>query len=243
VAILETVSTQPWLRLDREKAVIMKPTIQSQIPTSAVHRALVMVDIENSTGRRDPIKARLRSTLYQLLETALQTSGISPRHRDAVVDRGDGALMLIHPADHIPKSLLFASFVPTIDTLVAEHNCAYPHLEIRLRVALHAGEINHDARGPFGEAIDLTCRLLDAPELKAVLKHGPAPTALAVSHHLYDTVIRQQYAGIDPVDYEPLIRLNLAGGERQGWVCTARPSSPFDARVDAAPARARVRVV
>ena len=196
----------------------MRITSGQPTPDSPVHRAILVVDIENSTGRRDPEKARLRRRLYHLLEDALQMSGVSPADRDALVDRGDGVLVLIHPADHLPKSLLLTMLAPALDALVLEHNGAFPHLRLGLRMALHAGEIHHDPQGPFGEAIDLACRLLDSPELKATLKRGSAPTALAVSHHLYDTIVRHQYAGIDAAVYQPLIRVNLADTVRRGWV-------------------------
>jgi hypothetical protein len=54
-----------------------------------VHRTLFVVDIENSTARADPVKARLRRVLYRLLDEALRRSGISPRDRDRPVDRGE----------------------------------------------------------------------------------------------------------------------------------------------------------
>jgi len=94
-------------------------------------------------------------------------------------------------------------------------------------VAVHAGEVHYDPQGPFGEAIDLTCRLLDAPDLKNTLKRGAASIALAVSHHLYDTVIRQQYAGIDAMSFQPLLHVCLGGTVRQGWVFQQRAPSGF----------------
>jgi hypothetical protein len=201
---------------------VTKPTTEPQIPIGSVHRALLVVDIENSTGRRDPVKARLRHELYHLLEEALRTSGILPRHRDALIDRGDGVLVLIHPADHLPKALLLTTLVPTLDRLLAEHNAAFPQLAFRLRVVVHAGEVHYDLRGAFGEAIDLICRLLNAPELKATLRQGEAPTALAVSHHVYDTVVRHDHAGIADQAFQPLIRVDVGGTVRHGWVLLTR---------------------
>ncbi len=193
-----------------------------------VHRALFVVDIENSTARRDPVKARLRGVLYQLLDEALRTSRIAPGDRDRLVDRGDGVLVLIKPADHIPKSNLFTVLVPTLERLVEQHNRNSPELALRLRMAVHAGEVHHDEHGPFGEAIDLTCRLLDSPELKAALGSASSSTVLAVSHHLYEAIIRHQYDGIDATGYSPLIHVELVGKARQGWLrtgqATPRPS-------------------
>src|SRR4051794_15240042 len=58
---------------------------------SPVYRTIVAVDIEGSTARTDVAKARLRAVLYDLLEAALYACGIAEKHRDPLVDRGDGA--------------------------------------------------------------------------------------------------------------------------------------------------------
>jgi hypothetical protein len=67
------------------------------------HRAVIAVDIERSTSHPDPVKAELRSKLYELFDAALHTAGIGRRHRDGFTDRGDGILALIHPADQAPQ--------------------------------------------------------------------------------------------------------------------------------------------
>jgi hypothetical protein len=198
----------------------IQPEVHQLITGRPVHRVLLVVDVENSTFRRDPVKAQLRQVLYRILDEALHTSGISPPYCDSLVDRGDGALVLIRPADHIPKSNLFTNLIPTLDHLVDKHNDDCPRLALRLRIAVHAGEIHHDEQGPFGEAIDLTCRLLDSPELKAALKQTSSSTVLAVSEHLYDVIIKHEYDGIDAARYSPHLRVDIAGASRQGWLCT-----------------------
>jgi class 3 adenylate cyclase len=208
--------TQPYRTGQEQRPV------HQLIASRPVHRTLLVVDIENSTSRRDPIKAQLRQVLYRILDEALRTSGISQTYRDPLVDRGDGILLLIRPADHLPKSSLFTTLVPALDHLVERHNEDCPRLALRLRIAIHAGEIHHDTQGPFGEAIDLTCRLLDSPELKAALNQTTSSTALAVSEHLYDVIIKHQYDGIDATMYSRQLRVDFAGAIRQGWLRTDR---------------------
>jgi hypothetical protein len=67
------------------------------------HRAIVALDIEQSTSRPDPVKAEFRRTLYDLSDQALRSAGICRRHRDRFTDRGDGLLALIHPVTRPPK--------------------------------------------------------------------------------------------------------------------------------------------
>ena len=53
-----------------------------------------------------------------------------------------------------------------------------------IRSGLHAGEIHYDSRAPFGEALDVAFRLLDARELKRALRDTSAPLVHVVSNDL-----------------------------------------------------------
>src|SRR5436190_10855766 len=159
-------------------------------PVLPLHRAIVAVDVECSTTRTNPAKAELRQNMYDVLESALRECGIVEQHRDELVDRGDGALVLVHPVDHLPKTLLLNLFIPALIQLVADHNAHKPNHWFRLRSAVHAGEVHFDRRGAFGEAIDITCRLLDAPELKVQLSQTTAPLVLVVSDDIYRSLVR-----------------------------------------------------
>ncbi|HEV8563188.1 MAG TPA: hypothetical protein VGR06_43285 [Actinophytocola sp.] len=83
---------------------------------------------------------------------------------------------------------------------------------------MHAGEIHYDSRGPFGEALDIACRLVDAPELKQATRSTSAPLVLAVSDHIFQSVVRHRYSGIDDNAYQPLVRMDIGGREHRGWI-------------------------
>ena len=183
------------------------------------HRNIVAVDIEGSTTRTNPAKGRLRHTMYDLFEAALRTSGILEDHRDALIDRGDGVLALIHPVDEAPKTLLLNTFVPTLSQLLVEHNERAPLHQLRLRAAVHAGEVHYDRQGCFGEALDITFRLLDAPEVKIKLSQSEAPMVLVVSDDIYRSVVRHCYEGIDCGAFQQLVRVRVAGQHHRGWLC------------------------
>jgi class 3 adenylate cyclase len=183
------------------------------------HRTIVAVDIEGSTTRTNPAKGRLRHTMYDLFEAALHASGIVDDHRDALIDRGDGVLALIHPVDEAPKTLLLDTFVPTLSRLLAEHNGRSPLQQLRMRAAVHAGEVHYDRQGCFGEALDITFRLLDSPEVKGRLSQTEAPLVLVVSDDIYRSVVRHCYEGIDCGAFQPLVRVRVAGQQQRGWVC------------------------
>ena len=141
------------------------------------HRIIVALDIERSTSRTDPVKAALRNKIYELFDAALQSAGIYRRHRDRFIDRGDGALALIHPVDQAHTALLLTHAIPALNRLLTEYNLSLPYLsrtqrQLRVRVVVHAGEVHYDANGCFGEALDVAFRLLDAVQLKRALWLG-----------------------------------------------------------------------
>jgi hypothetical protein len=183
-----------------------------------LHRTIVVMDIEGSTTRTNSAKAWMRQAMYSLLEQALELTGIAEWHRDRMVDRGDGVLLPIQPVDDVPKTVLITTFIPALTELVAGHNMRRPEHRFRLRTAVHAGEIHYDSRGPFGEAIDVACRLVDAQELKDRLRQTDAPLVLAVSDDMYRSVIRHGYDGIDVRAFEPSVWFTVGGQRHHGWV-------------------------
>ncbi len=176
------------------------------------------VDIEASTARTNPDKIMLRTALYRLFEAALHAGRITRRHRDPLIDRGDGILTLIHPADHTPKTLLLNTVIPTLSRLLTQHNSHHPGQSLRLRAVVHAGEVHYDRRGSFGEALDITFRLLDAPELKAALRRSSTPLALVVSDLIYQSIVRHGYDRIDQHAFHPLVQVETVRQDHRGWV-------------------------
>jgi len=90
---------------------LVEPLLTTGLPHD---RAIVALDIESSTSRPDPIKAELRSRIYELFGGALCSAGIHKRHRDRFMDRGDDVLALIHPVDQAPKALLLNRAIPAV---------------------------------------------------------------------------------------------------------------------------------
>lgn len=192
------------------------------VATLPVHRSIFAVDIENSTRRTNPVKEELRRHVYRLVVEALGAAGIDDHYYDPFTDRGDGVLVLVHPADEFPKPLLLSRLVPALGSLLAAHNSGISPAEqpriLRLRAVIHAGEVHNDGKGFFGEDLDVAFRLLDAPRFKAHLRNGSAPLGLIASDDIYRSVIRHGYDGIDGAEFLPLVTVNVAGRRRKGWV-------------------------
>jgi class 3 adenylate cyclase len=189
-------------------------------------RIIVTCDIEGSTTRTNPAKAVLRADMYDLLEAALLDCEITDDLREPFFDCGDGTMILLRPADVVPKTMLLHTFIPALSERLAEHGAIHPDRRFRLRVAMHSGEVHFDRQGAFGEDIDITFRLRDAPELKSRLQRTDAPLVLVVSDHIHRSVVRQGYDGIDRHAFERSICLQVAGQRQDGWVHIPRQRVP-----------------
>jgi class 3 adenylate cyclase len=184
-----------------------------------LHRGIFAVDMENSTSQLNPVKAHMRETLYEMVEDALLAGGITEQDRDPLIDRGDGILVLVHPADHVPKTRILSTVLPRLGTLLHENG------RLRLRAVMHSGEVHHDQRGWFGDALDIAFRLLDAPRVKTHLRRMPAPLALVVSDDIYRSIVQHGYHGISERTYRRAVHVRIAGRTHHGWLHTERPIS------------------
>ncbi len=213
------------LRLSRGPGTLRQGGLIGPPPATGLphHRNIVAVDIESSTTRTNPIKAELRAKLYELFEAALRSAGVHDCHRDRFVDRGDGVLALIHPVEQVSKVLLLNRAIPTLNQLLTDYNASPPRLvrperQLRVRIVVHAGEIHYDVNGCFGEALDVSFRLLDAPPVKKALQVTTSPLVLVVSGDIYRSVVRHDYDGIDQGTFRRLVRVQIAGEGYVGWI-------------------------
>src|SRR5262249_435245 len=116
--------------------------------------------------------------------------------------------------------------IPALARRLAAYNASLqvthdPHRQLRLRAVVHAGEVHYDGNGPFGEALDVAFRLLDAAAVKILLQHTAAPLALVVSDDGFCTVGRHGYDGIDEHAFTPSVCVQIAGHKHRGWLHTA----------------------
>jgi hypothetical protein len=197
-----------------------RPRRESSLP---VYRSILAVDIEGSTKRTNPVKEQLREEVYRLVVEALYVAGIDSEHYDQpFTDRGDGLLVLLRPADELPKPLLLSRLIPVLASLLAARNSSISAADhpcmLRLRAVIHAGEVHYDEKGPFGEDLDVAFRLLEAPRFKAHLKNATVPLALVASDYIYQTIIRHGYDGIIEKEFFQLVTVTVGFQRRKGWV-------------------------
>lgn len=194
---------------------------------AAVHRTILVTDIERYT---DPNHTNLdqlaiRQGHYQIVRQAFARARVCWA-RCTTEDRGDGVLVLV-PSD-VPKARLAINLARQLDAALRQHNetCS-AGTRIRLRVALHAGEVHYDDHGVAGNAINHTFRLAETPALKAALRASAGPLAIVASEWFYGEVIRH-YPAADPEAYFR-VRAGNAGAGARAWVRVwlAQGAQPF----------------
>jgi HD domain-containing protein len=176
---------------------------RSQPARQPIQRTIVALDIERSTSRSDPVKRQLRIMLYELFDAALRSADIYLEDRDQFEDRGDGLLAIIHPAEQT----LVSRAAPKLARLLTSYNAGVgPQHQLRVRMVVHAGEVNYDGHGCFGAALDTAFRLLDAPEGKRALARARGPLLLVVSDDVGGGPGRGR------------VSVDVGGHRRRGWL-------------------------
>jgi NACHT domain len=181
----------------------------------AVHRTIVAVDVEGFGDQRRSNRNQLaiRDGLYRAMCEAFRDAEIPWVDRDHE-DRGDGMFILV--SSEVPKSLFVESLPSALVSALRRHNDAHPDLErIRLRLALHAGEVNYDEHGATAAAINLTFRLLESGPVKEALASYSGVLAVITSSWFFEEVVRHSAA--NAAAYHP-VSVAVKETATTGWI-------------------------
>lgn len=163
------------------------------------YRALLAVDIERSAGRGNVALTRIREVLGAALRESLEQSGIDWA-ACLRSDLGDG-MRVTAPAG-VQKTRLIHPLVHELAARLRAHNrTASPATRIRVRIALHAGDVQIGPAGEVtGRPLEVLARLLDAAPLRTALAQAAetVSAAVVVSEHFHEETVRHGYPGIDP---------------------------------------------
>ena len=168
------------------------------------HRGILALDIQGfgRLERTNPTRARMRTGLHRILGNAMTSAGIEPEHVEQS-EYGDGVLVLLRP--QVSKARLLHPLLPRLLSGLARYNRTAPAAaRLRLRVAVHAGELLRDAHGITGEDLILAFRLLDADVVRARLIQDMSDLVLIVSNVIYQGIVKHGYSRIDPAVFEPV---------------------------------------
>jgi CRP-like cAMP-binding protein len=154
-------------------------------PPPAEQSVIFAAEIAEFSGR----SVSARDTLHRLLASAFEDAGI-PWNTCLREDRGDGVLAVT--PTRTTAAGIGSALLDRIQSGLRQHNLTRHNTRIRLRVALHTGEVHRDEYGPAGPAVEHVLHLLDAK----ILREGLTGTdlGLIVSDPFYQDVTRH----IDP---------------------------------------------
>ncbi len=193
---------------------------------NSVHRAIVVVDIADSTDplRRNRDRVIIRQAMYKSLTGAFRWRDWMKCYYE---DRGDGVLLVIHP--RVPKGWLVTVLPEKLEEALASHNAIVAQQEpvraaatqVRLRVAVHAGEVTFDRHGVVGAAIDYTFRMADAAPLKDAFAKSPDVCGLIVSDWFYSDVV-YHHADARPDGYQH-VKCQVKQTPVSAWMRTPMP--------------------
>ncbi|MFG2091883.1 MULTISPECIES: hypothetical protein [unclassified Spirillospora] len=190
---------------------------------SRLHRLILCADIErfSDSDRSDAHRVAAHDGMYDAVEAALGACGVT--WADCYhEDRGDGLLLLFRP--DVPKDRVVRDLPWALAAALAEHNHVHAvQAQVRLRIAVHAGEVQHDGRGVVGDAVNAAFRLLDARPLRDALATSSGSVAVIASEPIYHDVIRHTPAS-RPDTYRQ-IEVEVKETRTTAWVCL-----PDDAR-------------
>ncbi|MEU6811305.1 hypothetical protein ABZ920_20395 [Streptomyces sp. NPDC046831] len=152
--------------------------------------SILVVDIEKFGRRANPVQLWLREQLYGIVRAAFTESSIDWSGGPEPSDRGDGFFWLLPGS--VDRTDLTGRFVEVLDQRLRAHaRTSSEEGALRLRVALHQGDVAGDAHGWAGEELNTACRLVDIPPLRTALASAPrAGLALAVSGEWHRHVVR-----------------------------------------------------
>jgi hypothetical protein len=183
---------------------------------------MVIVDIEQFGRRKNPEQHWLRSQMYNVLETAATRAGI-PWCDCERADRGDGVIVLI-PA-FVAKEVITEGFVRELDTELGTYaRRSQESVAMRMRVALHAGDVVRDGEGWVNAELNTACRLVDMPALRNALAQVPsARLALVVSNMWFKAVVWHDPGAVDHREYT---RVPINAKELDDWAWIHVPGHP-----------------
>jgi len=188
-------------------------------------RVVVAVDVTGFGRSSEPARGLLRRALYEAVQAALDNveAGLDRRVRQS--DTGDGLLLLMPAATDVSDA---AVQFPTAlhDLLLRNNEASVAEARLRVRAAVHVGEVEDDAAGWHGDAVRQAVQIADAGPVRLALRRAPnAALVLAVADPVYQAV-RQDRRYSEAFDTFERFVVPAKAAEITGWVGVPRPDPP-----------------
>ncbi|WP_157419543.1 hypothetical protein [Actinomadura kijaniata] len=159
------------------------PVSGTHAQPSIRYATVVALDICSFGERDDCIQLHQRREMYAQAANAFEMTRIpwSACYRE---DRGDGVLIIAPP--NVPSDYFLDPLAHHLTVLLRRYNrIVSAAARLRLRLAVHAGYVHHDAHGVAGRPLIHLFRLLESGEFKQAVAATDADLGLIVSDRLY----------------------------------------------------------
>ncbi|MEV6619728.1 hypothetical protein AB0M83_20765 [Amycolatopsis sp. NPDC051106] len=209
---------------------------------AAHHKTIMAVDIAgyNDPKRTTAHRLVVHEGFWKLMRTAFAEAGI-PWDTLFIENTGDGAMIQLPP--EVAKADLVAQLPDQMLAELRRYNAVHAEeANVRLRVALHAGEVYQGSHGTISDANSFAFRLLEEPAAKKALKDSGAAMVLIVSDTFYRDVVRADPAAdagsyrripVEVKETKTEAWLRLLGATTNGFDLRRRPAPPSGAAFSA----------
>lgn len=195
------------------------------LPLPPTHTSMAAVDICAFTRRRyEDVQLHLRDRMYQTMADAFAMTGLPWAHcyRE---DRGDGMLVILPPSV-VAEALLDPLVNHTSVLLRRDNRLASEAARLRLRLAVHVGDVHRDPNGVAGHDVNLLFRLLEAGAFKKHMDDAGADLGLIVSERLFETATHR--AGLVDADAYRPIKVRRKETRTRAWIWLPPRRRPGD---------------
>ena len=168
----------------------------------AVHKTILVLDIEKFGPRLHLEQAEAQRVMYMLLRQVLAGAEVEQTAM-RTEDRGDGVFVVLD-AD-ISKVKVIRAVLAQLPIALHDYNrLASDPAKIRMRAAVHAGDVEITNEGVVGTPAIEAFRLVNSKKLYAQLEKSGEPLVFAVSEAIYRDVIRHDHSGIRADRFRPI---------------------------------------
>ena len=183
----------------------------------SAYRTFLAADIESygRLERSDSVRVQLRHRLKDWCAALLGEAKVQAGEW-LLQDTGDGWLLSVDP--NVSRSLLLHTVATRLRDYLLAYNQGRPDAErLRVRLAIHAGDVLRDPEPFIGDPTIHVCRLLDSDVLHVCLRETTQPLAVMVSGEIYQGVVKRAHGGLDPGEWHQVV-VDSKEGPVEAWV-------------------------
>lgn len=204
-----------------------------------VRRLCVAVDLERYSRRDNPGQQAAQAGMVRVLREAGERAALERAHW-ATQQQGDGELALLPPG--VDEARVIALLVRELRAGLFQYNRhANASARLRMRVAIHQGITYVAENGFAGDAVNVVCRLRDAPPAKTALeRYRKADLVLIVSQTIYEDVIAHDVYDLRSEEFSRVhVELQDKGFNAPAWIYVSdRTEATAGASAEAEPGSA-----